>query len=164
MLVERVDRADRLGLFFTLARGRVVGPADQRLQQLSGVVKIAAPQQGRAFTRQAVGRVGSEGVVGQNHAFGRWCAALRTPKRCLVHAVFMPMDQGDGDFRRGMGRRGGGQRFGRHGAVKAKEKLVLLTDWTGRTPRLHISQQSAAGEGTNIGAFSSRSGSARARF
>ena len=92
VLVKGVgDRHCRGGLF-ALARGHLVGAARQRLQQLPGVVKVAAPEQGRALAGQSVGGVGSGGVVGQDDALGRWRAALRAPPRGAFLARFKPVD------------------------------------------------------------------------
>ena len=41
------------------------------LQQLPGILKIAAPKQRSALASQAKGRIGSRRIVGHMHAF-RW--------------------------------------------------------------------------------------------
>jgi hypothetical protein len=69
-----------------------IRPSGQRLQQLAGIVKIPAPQQGRALARQPVGRVGAHRVVGQHHAPWRQGAAFRSPAHRLLDAVFKPVE------------------------------------------------------------------------
>ncbi len=70
----------RPGRLARLARA-AVGAARHRLQQLAGVVVVAAPQQRAALAGQAPGGVGLHGVVGHHHA-ARWrLAALGAPAR-----------------------------------------------------------------------------------
>ena len=57
----------------------IVQATFQCLDQMAGVLKVAAPQQAHAFAGQAVGAVGAGGVVGQHHAFRCSSAAFRTP-------------------------------------------------------------------------------------
>ena len=51
--------------------GALVHAAGQGLQQLPSIVKIALPQQSRAFTGQAVGGVGRRLVIDPHDAPGR---------------------------------------------------------------------------------------------
>jgi hypothetical protein len=69
-----------------------IRPAGQRLQQLAGIVKVAAPQQGRALAGQTVGGVGAHRVVGQHHAPWRRGTTFRTPAHRLLDAVFEPVE------------------------------------------------------------------------
>ena len=86
------------------ALGRFVDAPGQRLQQLAGVLKIAAPKQGRAFAGQVVGVIGRGGVIGQHHAFGWRGATLGAPQRRTGLARFGPVNV------RRLHERGGGLR------------------------------------------------------
>ena len=79
------------GRFARLA-GLGIGPAHQRLQQHAGVLEVALPQQPRALTGHAVGRVGGQGIVGgDNPARGRG-TTLRAPLGLLNLALAAPFD------------------------------------------------------------------------
>ncbi len=49
----------------------LVGAAGQGLQQLAGVLEVAAPEHGGAFAGEAVGGVAGGGVVSDDDALGR---------------------------------------------------------------------------------------------
>lgn len=59
--------------------GRFVGASCQCLQQLPRILKVASPQQSRAFAGQPVGGISRGGVVGNHNLFGRRCTAFRAP-------------------------------------------------------------------------------------
>jgi len=75
-----------------LARLAVEAPR-HGLQQLAGVLEIAAPQQGRAFACQAVSRVGGDAIIGNDHPLRRRRAALRMPAGVASLAVLAPRDE-----------------------------------------------------------------------
>lgn len=72
-----------------LARGFVGAPC-QGLQQLAGILKIALPQQGRAFAGQAVGAVSGQGVIGHDHAAGHGAAVFGAPAGLLRAVCTLP--------------------------------------------------------------------------
>ena len=85
--------------FFFAFFGLCFDTARDRLQQLARVLEIAAPQDRRAFARQAIGRIGGHLVVADHDALRRRVAAFRAPARRAAFAVFLPMNllrTGDG--------------------------------------------------------------------
>ena len=84
-----------------------VGTAHHGLQQQACVLKVTAPHHARAFAGQAVGRVGVQGVVGNDHAFGWRCVALRAPQGMAFGALFGPAQAGCGGVCGGCGGRRG---------------------------------------------------------
>ncbi len=73
-----------------LAAVLAIGPARQRLQQLPRILEVAAPQDGRAFARQPVSRIGRQGIVAGHHAPGRRGAAFGAPERAAGFARLAP--------------------------------------------------------------------------
>jgi hypothetical protein len=57
-------------------------------------VKVTPPQQRRAFTGQAVGRISGGGVIGQSHPLGRRSTTLRTPQGRTLRTRLGPVDVG----------------------------------------------------------------------
>jgi hypothetical protein len=80
--------------FFAFGLLRFVDAPRQGLQQLAGVVKVAAPQQARALAGQAVSRIGGQGVVGQHHAGGQ--VLVRAPQGRAFVVFFRPGQKGGG--------------------------------------------------------------------
>ena len=70
-----------------------VGAPRHRLQQLAGVLEIAAPQQRGARARQTKRRIGGHAVVGDDHLRGRRQAALRAPAGAPLLARLGPAYQ-----------------------------------------------------------------------
>src|SRR5215831_1366899 len=65
----------------------------QRLQHLARILEIADPQEPRATAREAIGRIGSHGVVGDDHTLGRRRAALRSPPHRARRGSVVKVDQ-----------------------------------------------------------------------
>ena len=71
---------------------RALQAAFERLQQLAGILKVAAPQQTRAFTGQAVGGVGVQGVIHHHQLGWRASPMVSHPKRAARMAIFLPSE------------------------------------------------------------------------
>lgn len=73
--------------------GLAVDAAREGLQQLFGILKIAAPHEPRSFAGQAIGRVGGGAIVGDDYAFRRRDCIFRAPARGLFGACFAPLNR-----------------------------------------------------------------------
>ena len=73
--------------------GLAVDSAREGLQQLFGILKIAAPHEPRAFARQAISCVGGHAIVGNDDAFRRCDCIFRAPARGLFGACFAPLNR-----------------------------------------------------------------------
>ena len=73
--------------------GLAVDSAREGLQQLFGILKIAAPHEPRSFAGQAIGRVGGGAIVGDDYAFRRRDCIFRAPARGLFGACFAPLNR-----------------------------------------------------------------------
>ena len=71
-----------------------VDAPSQCLEQLTGVLKITAPQQARAGAGQPVGSVSGHGVVGQHHMLGQHL--VRSPEGRAWAVFFKPVQKGGG--------------------------------------------------------------------
>lgn len=81
-MIRMIGMVGRLRLDFGLGfgfAGFALQAAGQRLQQEAGVLKVAPPQQGRAFAGETVGRVGADRIVHADHAARRVGAGFATP-------------------------------------------------------------------------------------
>src|SRR6185369_5187101 len=68
-----------------------IGAAGHRLQQLPRVLKVAAPQQRRAFAGAPVSGVGGERVVHNLHTLRYRYTRFRAPARGALLAAFRPL-------------------------------------------------------------------------
>jgi hypothetical protein len=109
MQMECIER--RVGMLAPLA----VDPARHRLEQLTGVLEIAAPQQGDAFAGLSVRRIGCHPIVGNRHASGRRQTGLGAPNSTSRLAVLCPCNP-----------RIGGWKIAVHGKEVNRSWLVAL--------------------------------------
>ena len=85
-------RRHRLGGFALCAARLALQTSRKRLQQLAGVVKIAAPQHRRAFAGETIGDICAEAVIRNHYTFGWKYAALGSPEGRPGLAGFDPAD------------------------------------------------------------------------
>jgi hypothetical protein len=77
----------------------------QSVQQLPGILEVAAPQQAHTLAGETIGRVGVHAVIGELHLLRRRGAPFGLPVRAVRHAVLGPLYLREGDQKDSSGRR-----------------------------------------------------------
>ncbi len=94
MQIEAFDgRQRRRGCRPSFRRaGLAIGAIRHRNQHLPRVLEIAPPQQRDALAGKAIGIIGADAIVGDDHTLRRWCPALRAPARGARLVVLGPVN------------------------------------------------------------------------